>query len=150
MAAPEETTRRIAVVMEREEIGDRWGSVRWEAHGVVPDPDGVLEERVLHDDGRCRQILFPGFELALHLDEAEDYHFNLTSPSPRVFVLWRLEDDVGRPALVTVAYGAAARMMDGGETVDGVALPPDLYAWVGEFVERNFRPKPKFKRERRR
>ena len=25
--------------------------------------------------------------------------------------------------------------MDGGERVDGVAMPPEIFAWVGECVE---------------
>jgi hypothetical protein len=35
--------------------------------------------------------------------------------------------------------------MDGGERVDGVALPVELLPWIGEFVERHYRPEPKKK-----
>ena len=36
----------------------------------------------------------------------------------------------------------AARWMDGGHSVDGVAIPPAIFAWVGEYVENNYRPQP--------
>ena len=29
----------------------------------------------------------------------------------------------------------------------GVAMPPEIYAWVGDYVEKNYRPEPK-KRQR--
>jgi len=33
--------------------------------------------------------------------------------------------------------------MDGGEQVDSVAMPAGVFAWVGEFVEKNYRPEPR-------
>jgi hypothetical protein len=35
--------------------------------------------------------------------------------------------------------------MDGGEEVDRVPMPPELYAWVSDFVVQNYRPQPKKK-----
>ena len=33
--------------------------------------------------------------------------------------------------------------MDGGHSVDSVPMPAEIFAWVGEYVERNYRPEPK-------
>jgi hypothetical protein len=33
--------------------------------------------------------------------------------------------------------------MDGGHSVDKVAMPTEVFAWVGEYVEKNYRPEPK-------
>lgn len=138
----------IAVIMQRMALDNRWVSEKWEAFGVVQDGRGPAEPRVIFDDGRCLRVLHTGLSLELFRDEAESYHLNLTSPEPRVFVLWRTDDGPPAPALVTVSYGEAARWMDGGETVDGVPMPPDIYAWVGEFVEAHYVPKPKKVRQR--
>jgi len=55
-----------------------------------------------------------------------------------------LVDLNGLPGLaeVTVSSDEAARWLDGGHSVDGVAIPPAVFAWVGEYVENNYRPQP--------
>jgi hypothetical protein len=47
------------------------------------------------------------------------------------------------PQFATVSYDEASRWMDGGEHVDSVGMPAALFAWVGEFVEKNYRREPK-------
>jgi hypothetical protein len=44
-----------------------------------------------------------------------------------------------------VSYSEASSWMDGGEEVDRVPMPPELYAWVSDFVVQNYRPLPKKK-----
>lgn len=141
-------TLAIAVIMQRTALDNRWVSEKWEALGVVQDVQGPAGPRVILDDGKFRRVLYTGFSLELFRDEAESYHLNLTSPEPRVFVLLRGEDGPPAPAMATVSYAEAARWMDGGENVDGVPMPPDIYAWVGEFVEAHYVPKPTKKRQR--
>jgi hypothetical protein len=134
--------------MERLRLGDRWGTEQWEARGVVmrDDPPAGAGQ-VIFQDERTTQYLFPGFQLKLRPDEAEGYFLNITSPQPKVFVLWRKDegDDTARPRLLTVSFNEGARWMDGGATVDGVALPVDLLSWIVAFVERHYRPEPKKK-----
>jgi hypothetical protein len=47
------------------------------------------------------------------------------------------------PLHVTVSTGEASRWLDGGHSVDGVPIPPEIFAWVGEYVEANYRPEPR-------
>jgi hypothetical protein len=138
----------LAVIMERTRLADRWDTEQWEAKGVVHDSASPGEaERVIFSDGRITQYVFPGFDLKLRVDEAEGYYLNITSPQPRLFVLWRRDegDDIARPRLLTVSFNEGARWMDGGETVDGVALPVELLSWIGAFVERHYVPEPRKK-----
>ncbi len=139
----------LAVIMERALLANRWGTEKWETKGVVPDnlPAGSAEQVIFRDE-RTTQYLFPGFELKLRRDEAEGYYLNITSPQPKVFVLWRMRDEIARPEFLTVSYNEGTRWADSGENVDGVALPVELLPWIGEFVERHYRPEPPKKKGR--
>jgi hypothetical protein len=130
----------IAVVMQRRAAQSRWADFVWEPQGVIPDPGGNV--RLLREDGANLQWLHPGFKLVLHRDEHDGYHFNVSSERPRVFVLWRIDEDRGVPAEVTVSSEEAGRWMDGGHSVDGVAMPAEIFAWLGDYVEKNYRPQP--------
>jgi len=136
----------LAVIMERVRLANRWATERWEAKGVVRDdaPAGS-GERVIVADERMTQILFPGFVLKLHADEAEGYIYNITSPQPKVFILWRMEENIARPQALSVSYHEGARWTAAEECVGGVALPPDLLAWIGEFAAEHYKPEPKKK-----
>jgi len=136
----------IAVIMERVKLANRWASERWDAKGVVRDvmPAGS-GERVIVSDEHLTQILFPGLTLRLHPDEAEGYIYNITSPQPKLFIMWRMRDEVARPESLSVSYHEGARWMDAEECVGGVAHPPDLLQWIAEFAAEHYRPKPKKK-----
>jgi hypothetical protein len=130
----------IAVVMQRRPVKSRWADSMWEPHGVLADPGG--DARLLREADGVTQWLHPGLQLVLHKDELEGYYMNVSAPEPRVFILWRMEEDNALPVEVTVSSDEAARWLDGGHSVDGVAIPPAIFAWVGEYVENNYRPQP--------
>jgi len=134
----------VAVIMERRPVASRWQSEKWEPTEIVPE-DGGGAPRLLMEDAERARWLHPGFAIELHRDQAEGYYLNLTTPTPYVFVMWRIEDGLAVPKVVTVSYHEAGQMMDGGEQVDGVPMPPVLLAWVDEFVRAHYRPEPKKK-----
>ena len=137
----------VAVIMERVKVESRWVSERWEAKGVVQDASAPgSAERVIVKDERAMQVLFPGFVLRLHPDESEGYIYNIMSPQPKIFVLWRHDGELARPEALTVSYHEGARWMDAEETVGGVALPPDLVPWIAEFGAAHYKPEPKKKK----
>lgn len=136
----------LAVVMQRTRLASRWANERWEAMGVVPDPAaGAGQERIIVQNERLTQVLFPGLVLELRRDEAEGYYYNITSPHPKVFVMWREDGDFARPVGLTVSYHEGARWMDSEAHVDGVPLPPELLPWIAEFVAEHYRPEPRGK-----
>jgi hypothetical protein len=131
----------VAVVMQRRPAQSKWADWLWEPQGVIPDPGGSAHP--LREEGAAALWLHPGFKLVLHKDEAEGYYLNVSAPKPRVFVLWRMEGEAALPLDVTASSDEAGRWMDGGHSVDGVAMPPEIFAWVGDYVEHNYRPQPK-------
>ena len=129
--------------MQRRVTHNRWESVVWEPWAVLESDEPPREPRMLVDQPEVAQWLHPGFELLLHRDETEGYYLNVSSGSPRVFVLWRMDEDRGIPLQVTVSYDEGGRWLDGGHSVDSVTMPPQIFAWVGQYVEDNYRPEPK-------
>ena len=83
-------------------------------------------------------------------DEGEGYYLHVTAPEQKVFVTWRVgEDDVSiTPHIVTLSYNEAARLMDAQEKVESVAMPPDIFAALSEWVRENYEPPMKKQRIR--
>ncbi|HUP98532.1 MAG TPA: DUF3305 domain-containing protein [Usitatibacter sp.] len=144
---PNYPTQKIAVIVEREAVESRWESHRWQLVGAVPDVGG--EPRTIRETPSTLRRLHPGFEVMLYPDEAEGYYLNASSEAPSVFVSLRTDEATGDmyPFQATLSYHEAARWMDGGEKVDRVVIWPELVAWMGQWVEDNYRPEPK-KRQR--
>ncbi|MFV8825193.1 DUF3305 domain-containing protein [Thauera sp. WH-2] len=139
----------IAVIMERRRLNNPWVDAAWEAVGVVPafDDADPAPSRIVDEADRC-QWRFGALALELFRDEAENYFANITAPIPKVFIQWRMEEDLARPTAVTVSYGEAARWLDSGEQVDGVAMPREIADWAGDFVNTHYKPEPKKKVKR--
>ena len=136
----------LAVIMERVRLDDEWSTEKWEVKEVVPDASSPgSSERVIVDDGQRMQVLFPGIVLRLISVEAEGYLLNLTSPDPRVFVLWREEDGLAQPVRLTVSYNEGTRWADSDENLDSVPLPADLVPWIAEYAAAHYKPEPKKK-----
>jgi hypothetical protein len=135
--------KRVAIVMQRRPIENRWQSEVWEPLGVLCGYEGTEAPRVLVEQAGTTQWLHPGFDIVLRRSEAEGYFHNVSAAEPKVFILWRMEEGRAVPQYATVSYDEASRWMDGGEQVDPVAMPADLFVWVGTFVEQNYRFEPK-------
>jgi hypothetical protein len=141
-----ETSIPVAIVMQRRALNNRWQSETWEPFSVVPNHAAGGAPSLLVEEGGITQWLHPGFELELFRDETEGYYLNVSSNEPGVFVMWRMEEGIAVPKFVTVSYNEAGRLMDGGEKVDTVPMPPEVMAWVGTYVEENYRPEVKKRR----
>ena len=152
----------VDVIVERIPLASRWASERWQPVAVemasldelaspdrarVPGSCDVERLDASGDRWRCK-----GFEFELHPTEAEGYFLNITSPDPRVFVMWRHFDDAKmppvRPVLLTVSYNEAARFMDGGEQVDGVPMLPEIASAMRAFIAVHYKPEPRRKVKR--
>ena len=144
---------RIAVLMQRLALDNRWLPYKWQVAGVLGATGDMAETGaaprtiVRHEDNLQR--LYPGLELTLHRDEAEGYYLNTTSGEARIYVMWRLadnragEDDEAEPLLATLSYNEAARWMDAQEKVDSVPILPELLPWLTGYVLEHYKPDAK-------
>jgi hypothetical protein len=143
----------MAVLMRREAVQGamaRWQSHRW-----------VLADVVLHEVGfgetpRClRQTddealwLYPAWRLELFSDDAEGYWLNLTSPTPSLFVMWRLQQglegqaELAIPQALSLSYHDAGRWLDAQETVENVPASPEVVARLQAFTDAFYVPEVK-------
>jgi hypothetical protein len=146
----EKPVRTLAVIMQRRSARSRWAEVVWEPVSVLESDEAPGAARLLVRQDDYEQWLHPGFELAIHRDETEGYYLNVSSGSPRVFVAWRMDGEAdgkdaarGVPLQITASYDEGGRWLDAGNSVDSVAMPDAIFAWVGDYVEKNYRPEPK-------
>lgn len=159
----------VAVVMRRETIQgpmSRWQSARWVLGDVLlqsppylatdaDTPAAPLVEEVEPAEpsaqaAHARHWIFRPLRVALFRDDAEGYYLNLASPSPCFWVFWRADEDRlvdGEPAavpqIVTLSYHDAGRWLDAQEKVDQVPAPPEVVAWLKDFVDQHYQVEPK-------
>jgi hypothetical protein len=135
--------QKASVILEREEVESRWESHRWQVVAAIPDVGG--DPRTIQVSSGVIHRMFSGLELTLYADEAEGYFLNVSSGLPSVFVSVRTDEATGEPYAfqATLSYNEAARWMDGGESVERADAWPELAAWIGQWVEENYRPEPK-------
>jgi hypothetical protein len=136
-----------AVIMQRTALNNRWASEKWEASAVVPDLDCAAKPRVILQNPEMTRVLFAGLQIRLQRDEAEGYYMNITSPQPKVFVLWRMGEIWAEPHFLTVSYNEGSRWLDSSENVDGVPLPVELVAWLAAYCDEHYRPEPQKKKK---
>ncbi|WP_308281763.1 DUF3305 domain-containing protein [Polynucleobacter sp. Fuers-14] len=154
--------------MRKQNIDNRWVSFRWVPQEVLPDfgqfnsqQSKSIAGQFLGRDADGESWLFTGYELDLFPDEAEGYYLNVSATTPAWFVMWRLEEDIERyideqslslaksedsfavPHRICVSYNEAARLLDGGESVDTIPLSEQHASWLQEYVNDNYRPEPK-------
>lgn len=142
------TTLGVSIVLEHRLLKDRWATEQWEAVGVLPAKvSEAAAPRRLRESADGDQWLFDGLRIELFTDEAENYLLNVGGAEPRVFVMLRREEGELAPRIgaVTVSFGEAARMLDSGEQVDGVAMPADIRDWVASFAQAFYRPEARKK-----
>jgi hypothetical protein len=161
---------RFAVLMRKQNIDNPWISYRWVPQEVLPDfgqfqiqdpEQDKISGQFLGRDAEGESWLFTGFELSLFPDEAEGYYLNVSATAPCWFVMWRLEEDFERyldeqsisltksesnfavPHRICVSYNEAARLLDGGESVDTIPMSEEHTSWLREYVDEHYRPEPK-------
>ena len=133
-------TLPVAVIMQRRTPTHPWASEAWGAIGVVPD-DGACQEVVTLAYSPARETyLVPGLTLELHRDEHEGYFANCTAPEAKVFVMWRMVEGRAMPQQVSASYAEGTRMFDSGDPADGVAMAPEIHAWLADYLGKHYEP----------
>lgn len=142
----------VGVVMQRRLLANRWQSHHWRPLEILIAPQSNAAPMRLRADESDTRWLFSGFDIRLFTGEAEGYFLNITSPAPCWFIMSRMEDidgeEVSVPKAVTLSYNEAARLTDGGESIDTVPADAAIVERMREFVAEHYRPEQKKKRKK--
>lgn len=138
----------IAVIMQRRAPTHPWAEDAWSAVGVVPFARAGQGVVTLASSPARDTYLVPGLQLELYRDEHEGYFENCVAPESKVFVMWRMVDGRAMPVRVSCSYVEGTRMFDSGEPADGVAMPPEIHAWLASYLAEHYEPPVRKGRER--
>lgn len=131
---------------------NRWQAGQWTVSAVIAGGLGQgaeVQSRRVHGDGEDCSMLWTGFSVELHKDDAESYYFNIISDRPRIFVICATDDaETLRPLIVTLSLDEAASYLESDQTVESLDMPAELYRWVEPFVLEHYLPEKKKKRKR--
>jgi hypothetical protein len=128
----------LGVVLERQPIDHPWAEWSWRPVAVIPGAAEIAAPVELVRDGDRARFHVATLTLALHRKETEGLRVNLTQPTPSVYVVLRSEEDSDTPVphLVTACpYEAEDYDLGGEDRVEAVAMPPEVAALVGHFVD---------------
>jgi Protein of unknown function (DUF3305) len=144
----------VSVVIERRASNSQWQDHVWRPIGVLPRAASEPGKLLASGAGWEHYDAGP-LDLQLFRRETEGYLTNLSQNPPVVFVILRRNEDGDgleyEPFLVTVCpYEAMGYSAAGDEIVEGVPMPPEIKAWVGEFVALHHVDEPFKKRKNKR
>lgn len=147
----------VAFIMQRRPVRHPWADEAWSAVGVVPDYGGLPQVQELEqklDSGaqggknERRHYLVSGLQLELYPDENDGYFENCVAPEPKVFVMWRMQDGIAMPVQASVSYAEGTRMLDSGDSADGVVMPAAIHSWLVCYLQAHYQPSPQGRRGR--
>lgn len=149
----------LGVVLERRPSDHPWLDHVWRPVSVIPGApalDGKDDEWRLLREGEDWAYYHAGtLRLDLFRTETEGYKLNLSQRPPRIFVVVRRSEGLGErhecwPFHVTVCpYEAQEYQESGDDMVEPVTMPPDVAAWVKDYVDRHHVDEPFVKRKRK-
>jgi len=135
----------IGIVLERRDIDNPWEDHTWAPVAIIPgaqamDPSGEWLELqkgegwVHYHAGTLTLELFPG--------ETEGYRSNLAGEWPFIYIVLNPGEEADEPEVVpflatACPYEAESYTEDSEQIVEGVPMPPEMAAWVQDFVDRH-------------
>lgn len=144
----------VAVVMQRTQVRRaQWSVPSWTAVSVVAGDNlvgkGNGRSPIYTRDDEA-QFLWSGLTLELHSDLAEDYWYNLTGENPSLYVICHESPDGElAPFRVAADHDSAAVCLESDDQVFAVAIPPEIYQRLEQFVVKHFVPRERKKRKRK-
>ena len=156
-------TINLGIVLQKEEIDNRWIKYRWRAAAAIAgapdmDPKGEWVELAQGGEEGGRWWHFHAGTLPLHLyrKETGGYLLNLNQEPPRVWVVLRDGVEAGAPehtyvpVAATVCPYEAQDFLDSGEDlVEVVAMPEAVLARVQHYVDEHHKEEEFYKRKRK-
>jgi|GEM_PF-830672 len=144
---PERQPLDVTLRHETVQVG-RWDTVSWKLDGVRLGGDGPMSGTTEVDGDR---IVHHGIQLRLYRDQVDEYHYNLQSETPRLFVICTVDPTDGSldPRLATLSHVEAADYMETEEEVLSCPVEGDVRDWIEAWTLLAPVPAPERKKKRR-
>jgi hypothetical protein len=145
---------RVGVVVERREIDNKWVDHAWRPVAIIPGAPPIDEWRRMVEGDGWIQYHAATLDIEIFARETEGYRENLLSAKPAVYVVLRpnVDPDTDREIdvfHVTVCPYEAGKFVDTvDDMMEAVPMPPEVGAWVREFIEKHHVERPFIKRQR--
>lgn len=137
---PNSQTVKLGVVLRRAPGVTAWVKWAWTATSVlIGAPQASW--KVLRQEGDVTEYHASTHDLVLYVSDTEAYVHELQSETPSVYVVMRDADAPNEDAPLSVLhvtvspYEAQDYCDSGEETVERVAMPAAVLAWVEDFVD---------------
>ncbi len=137
-------TMPIGVIIERREIDNKWQQYVYSPVGVLPGAPAMKVTdpwKVLHEGDGWVRYHAGTLDLELNDKATTGYRNNLRNELPFVFVILQPGEEADEPEvvpkLVTACPDEAAEYLDTAQLVEGVPMPPEMVAWVQDFVDKH-------------
>lgn len=141
----------VGIVVERRTLSNPWVDAVWLPSAVLPGVPAAEPWTTLSETEDVKRIYAGSHELALHTVETANYRDNLDSGLPRVWVSLRESEGEHPVQIVGVTADPAegeSYTEAGGDTVEALAMPPEIAEHLADFVARHHVEKQFFKRKR--
>ena len=147
----------VGIVVERREIDNPWQDYIFAPVAIIPGapPMETMDEwkELQHGDG-CIHYHAGTLDLKLLSAETDGYRTNLSNPQPYVYIVMTPGEEADEPEIVPFIVTASPHEAEGytedsEQIVEGVPMPPEMVAWVREFIVKNHVEEPFKKRKRK-
>jgi len=144
----------VGIIVERRKIDHAWTDWSWKVIDIVVAPPPIEDWTVLRSGENWTWFHAATSEIELHAKEAEAYVFNMKAVKPAVYVVLTDDEDIEaeiplRVHLITASPYEAQDYLDSGEDmVESMEMPPEVVAWVDDFIEEFYVEEPFIKRQR--
>ena len=144
----------VGIVVERRKIDHPWRDWAWKVIDIVVGSPPLEDWTVLRSGEGWTWFHAATSEIELHAKEAEAYVFNMKAVKPAIYVVLTDDEDIEaeialRVHLVTASPYEAQDYLDSGEDmVESMEMPPEIVAWIDDFIAKHYVEEPFIKRQR--
>jgi Protein of unknown function (DUF3305) len=144
----------VGLVLERRAIGGDWGGIAWRPTTVFASAPEVAPWTPLGGTKSAAQFYAGAFPISLYSTDTANYRDNLSSATPKLWIVLRTEglDVIGPPVHVLLITADPAEgegsTEAGNNVVETLAMPLEVAGVVASFIEAHHVERPIIKRRR--
>jgi Protein of unknown function (DUF3305) len=127
----------VGLVVERRAASGEWGQVSWAPVTVFATPPDVAAWTPLGSTASAARFYAGSIDVAVYSTETANYIDNLATGTPLLWVVLRAEGDAPPIDVVCVTLDPAegeAYTEPGIDNVSTLAMPPEIAAYLAQFI----------------